>query len=75
MDDTEVLAIGRVRWFDSAARRGVITGVGGSSYLFDDVDATRTLDVGQVVTFQDMGRGPVGQIAAGVRPVTATAGA
>lgn len=74
MDDTEVLAIGRVRWFDPAARRGVITGVGGSSYAFDE-EAARTLDVGQVVTFRDIDGGPVGRIAADVRPMGVTAAA
>jgi cold shock CspA family protein len=68
MDDTQALVTGRVRWFDPALRGGVITSVDGSSYVFADEAEAEALDIGQLVTFHDAGRGRIGRIAAGVRP-------
>ena len=68
MDDTQLLVSGTVRWFDPAACRGVIKGAAGLSYVFAGESETGDLDVGQLVEFRDMGRGPVGRIAADVRP-------
>src|SRR5688500_13068075 len=70
MDDTQVLVTGKVRWLDPAASRGVITGVGGVSYVFLGESDAETLDIGQLVTFRDMGRCPIGRVAAGVRPLS-----
>ena len=70
MDDTQVLVTGKVRWLDADACRGVITGVAGLSYVFAGEPEAGELDIGQLVSFRDKGRGPVGRIAEGVRAVT-----
>jgi CspA family cold shock protein len=50
---------GRVTDFDAAAGLGRITDSGGTSYLFhciEIIDGTRTIDVGQAVTFEPLPR-------------------
>ena len=71
MDDGGPLVLGRVKWLDSERRHGVVTDVGGSSYLFEVGDPSQDFAEGELVTFNMGGGGrPVRISKMGSRPHT-----
>ena len=63
---------GKINWFDALQRHGVLSSVDGGTFFFKRTPAEAglpTLEEGDLVSFEDVGDGRLGRMAANVRPL------
>jgi hypothetical protein len=71
MDQSDLLVVGKVKWFDGAGQCGAVANISAASYVFERRGADLGFPPvarGDLVTFTDAGPGPLGRVATNVQP-------